>query len=249
MKCSVVIPTRNDSAYLHRCLRALSRQTHLPDEIIVVDNGSTDDIATVLSEFPDVTCFREDIPGVAYAVRSGYDAAQHPVILRCDADGIPTEEWVEHMAESMERHMSRKGGTQVVAVTGIARFGPRSPLLGRVAGALYSYAYRLVGGFALGHIALWGSNMAMSSAWWHSVRDRVHLSPEIHDDYDLSFRLGPRQKVVLDHRNVMLVSWRAAASTPRIMRQLRMAGTTMQTNWVEQKPWARMRARWTAPRG
>lgn len=249
MKCSVVIPTRNDSAYLHRCLRALSRQTRQPDEIIVVDNGSTDDIAAVLSEFPDVVCFREDIPGVAYAVRSGYDAAQHPAILRCDADSIPAAGWVERMVTALERHSSRGGRTQVVAVTGIARFGPRFATLGRISGALYSYTYRLVGGFALGHVALWGSNMAMTSAWWHSVRDRVHLSPDIHDDYDLSFQLGPDQKVLLDHRNVMLVSWRAAASTPRIVRQLRMAGMTMRTNWAEQKPWERMRSRWTVPRG
>lgn len=249
MKCSVVIPTRNDSAYLHRCLRALSRQTRQPDEIIVVDNGSTDDISAVLREFPDVICFQEDIPGVAYAVRFGYDAAQHPVILRCDADSIPSAGWVERMLTAMAQHLPRSGKPQVVAVTGIARFGPRHHTLGRISGALYSYTYRLVGGLALGHVALWGSNMAMTSAWWHSVRDRVHLSPEIHDDYDLSFQLGPSQKVILDHRNVMLVSWRAAASTPRIARQLRMAAVTMQSNWTEQKPWERMRARWTAPRG
>lgn len=249
MKCSVVIPTRNDSAYLNRCLRALSQQTRPPDEIIVVDNGSTDDLPAVLREFPDVVCFREDIPGVAYAVRSGYDAAQHPLILRCDADSIPATGWVDRMATAMEHHAPHHDGTHLVAVTGIARFGPRHDVLGRAVGALYSYSYRLVGGLALGHVALWGSNMAMTSAWWHSVRDRVHLSQDIHDDYDLSFQLGPHQKIVLDHRNVMLVSWRAAASMPRIVRQLRMAGTTMRTNWVEQKPWQRMRSRWTHPRG
>lgn len=248
MKCSVVIPTRNDSAYLHRCLRALDQQTRQPDEIIVVDNGSTDDIAAVLREFPDVTCFREDIPGVAYAVRSGYDAAQHPIILRCDADSIPSKGWVEHMVTALEWQLSRKGKVEVVAITGIARFGPQHSGLGRISGALYSYAYRLVGGLALGHVALWGSNMAMSATWWHSVRDHVHLSPDVHDDYDLSFQVGPHQKVVLDHRNVMLVSWRAAASPSRIERQLRMAAMTMQINWAEQKSWERMRARWTAPR-
>ena len=37
MTCSVVIPVRNDSSYLERCLRALREQTRTPDEIVVVD--------------------------------------------------------------------------------------------------------------------------------------------------------------------------------------------------------------------
>lgn len=249
MKCSVVIPTRNDSAYLRRCLTALIRQTRAPDEIIVVDNGSSDDIAAVLREFPEVICFREDVPGVAYAVRSGYDAAQHPVILRCDADSIPSPGWVEHMVSTVQRLNPRAETSGTVAVTGTARFGPRHPALGAATGALYSYAYRLVAGLALGHTALWGSNMAMTAAWWRSVRDQVHLSADIHDDYDLSFRLVPGQRILLDHRNVMLVSWRAAASPGRIARQLRMAASTMRKNWTRQKPWERMRSRWTVTRG
>lgn len=39
---SVVIPVKDDAAELRRCLRALARQTLPPDEIIVVDNASTD---------------------------------------------------------------------------------------------------------------------------------------------------------------------------------------------------------------
>ena len=42
MTCSVVIPVRNDAAYLERCLRALREQTRVPDEIVVVDNASSD---------------------------------------------------------------------------------------------------------------------------------------------------------------------------------------------------------------
>ena len=248
MKCSVVIPTRNDSAYLHRCLIALSRQTRPPEEIIVVDNGSSDDIATVLREFPSVTCLHQDIPGVAYAVRSGYDAAQHPLILRCDADSIPARRWIERMVGAMQRMNPGASDEGTVAITGVARFGPQNSALGTISGLLYSYTYRLVAGLALGHTALWGSNMAMTAAWWRSVRDQVHLSAEIHDDYDLSFRLGRGQRIFLDHRSVMVVSWRAATSPARIVRQLRMAASTMRINWTEQKPWERMRSHWTVTR-
>lgn len=249
MKCSVVIPTRNDSAYLHRCLSALRQQTRTPDQIIVVDNGSTDNITRVLREFPDLTYLREEAPGVAYAVRSGYDAARHPLILRCDADSIPPEYWVERMVTALQHLSTRTAGPDVVAVTGMARFGPNLSAAGRVLGFLYSHAYRLVAGLALGHAALWGSNMAMTAQWWNSVRDRVHLSPEIHDDFDLSFQLRPTERIHVDCRGVMTVSWRAASSWNRIVRQLRMATITMNANWAEEKPWERMVSRWRPSRG
>lgn len=252
MKCSVVIPVRNDSAYLGHCLRALARQTRVPDEIIVVDNGSSDNLPEVLRRHPRVRCVREDIPGVAYAVRTGYDAARSPVILRCDADSLPPAYWVARMMEAMEYFLTEPSslqGREVVAVSGDAFFGHRPSGAGRWLGMLYIRSYRLVGGSALGHPCLWGSNMAMSTRWWESVRNRVHLARNIHDDYDLSFRLAPHQRIWVDHRSVMPVAWRAASSPRRIVRQLRMASATLAANWREEWPWERLAARWLGARG
>jgi glycosyltransferase involved in cell wall biosynthesis len=44
---SVVIPCRNDAEMLAACLDALAGQTRAADEIVVVDNASTDDSAAV----------------------------------------------------------------------------------------------------------------------------------------------------------------------------------------------------------
>ena len=47
MRISVVVPVLNDSPMLAQCLAALALQTRPADEIVVVDNGSTDDTAAV----------------------------------------------------------------------------------------------------------------------------------------------------------------------------------------------------------
>ena len=42
MRISVVIPVYNEEKYIRRCLEALQSGKRMPDEIIVVDGGSTD---------------------------------------------------------------------------------------------------------------------------------------------------------------------------------------------------------------
>ena len=50
MTVSVVIPSYNGAHRIHRTLDALVDQTHLPEEVIVVIDGSTDDTADVIYE-------------------------------------------------------------------------------------------------------------------------------------------------------------------------------------------------------
>jgi glycosyltransferase involved in cell wall biosynthesis len=45
MKISVVIPAYNATIFLPRCLKSVFAQTLKPDEVIVVDDGSTDNTA------------------------------------------------------------------------------------------------------------------------------------------------------------------------------------------------------------
>ncbi len=61
MKTSVIIPAHNGARHLSRCLSALLAQAPAPDEVIVVDNGSSDQGAElVAAEFPQVRLIREE---------------------------------------------------------------------------------------------------------------------------------------------------------------------------------------------
>ena len=50
IKISVIIPTYNRSKLLNRSIRSVLNQTYQPNEIIVVDNGSTDDTREMVSK-------------------------------------------------------------------------------------------------------------------------------------------------------------------------------------------------------
>ena len=71
---SVVIPSRNDAAMLKTCLSLLSQQSRPADEIIVVDNSSSDDTADICRA-AGVRHIPVDLQGIPATAATGFDAA------------------------------------------------------------------------------------------------------------------------------------------------------------------------------
>ncbi|MFC6665214.1 glycosyltransferase family 2 protein [Deinococcus radiopugnans] len=93
---SVIIPARNEAAYLPLTLRALEAQRKAPAEVIVVDNGSTDSTVAVAQAWGArvLHCTR---PGVARARQWGLEAARSPWIATTDADSLPSPQWLQRL--------------------------------------------------------------------------------------------------------------------------------------------------------
>lgn len=94
---SVVVPAYNAAHTIVACLRALQQQTVAePYEIIVVDDGSTDETA-VLAQQQGVTVIKRPRGRPAAARNSGIRAANGTLVCCTDADCIPAADWLREL--------------------------------------------------------------------------------------------------------------------------------------------------------
>jgi glycosyltransferase involved in cell wall biosynthesis len=85
-RVAVVITTYNHARYLGEALRSVLAQTHAAAEVLVVDDGSTDDPAAVVSTFAGVKLLRQPNQGLSAARNAGLQAVHSDKVVFLDAD-------------------------------------------------------------------------------------------------------------------------------------------------------------------
>ncbi|MFC1606600.1 glycosyltransferase family 2 protein [Candidatus Latescibacterota bacterium] len=101
---SVVVASYNGLDMTRRCLDSLADQDYRPKEIIVVDNGSTEDIqGMVRNDFPDARLIRlESNLGFAGGYNCGIEAAQGRYIAIINNDAIASTGWLSALVAAVE---------------------------------------------------------------------------------------------------------------------------------------------------
>jgi glycosyltransferase involved in cell wall biosynthesis len=97
MKISVVIPAYNAARFLPRCLASVFAQTLKPEEVIVVDDGSTDDTAALAAALGARVISRPN-GGLSAARNTGIQNASCEWIALLDADDLWAPEKLERQA-------------------------------------------------------------------------------------------------------------------------------------------------------
>jgi GT2 family glycosyltransferase len=95
---SVVIPVYNAANELKLCLQALNRSDYSAFEILVVDDGSTDDSAVVAQQHGARVCFLHNRSGPAAARNLGVENAVGQIMLFIDSDVLVKEDTISRTA-------------------------------------------------------------------------------------------------------------------------------------------------------
>ena len=117
VRVSVVIPAYNAAPFLPRCLQSVFAQTLKPEEVIVVDDGSTDNTAALAAEL-GATVIRRPNGGISAARNTGIQQATSEWIALLDADDL----WAP---EKLERQVACIRPETVLVYTGIQIFDDR----------------------------------------------------------------------------------------------------------------------------
>lgn len=130
MMISAVIPAYNAEDTIARALRSVLDQTCPVDEIIVVDDGSTDGTGEIVQkQFPQVTYICQDNQGAAAARNRGIEAASGDWIAFLDADDEWLPEKTRRQKQVIEAHPAVSGvACLIIAVRNSREFWERSRL-------------------------------------------------------------------------------------------------------------------------
>ena len=103
---SIIIPVYNDAQRLRQCLTLLENQTYPKAyyEIIVVDNNSTEDLKSVVSEFSQAHYAFEATLGSYSARNQGLAIAKGDILGFTDSDCAPTVDWIEKGVAQIQKH-------------------------------------------------------------------------------------------------------------------------------------------------
>ena len=116
---SVVVTVYNGEEYVAEALTSILGQSHRPDEVIVVDDGSTDATAGELERFAgDIRVIAQANTGHAGALNRGYPEARSDYIAKCDADDIWEPDKLSRQVRALVDHPEVD-----VAFSGARNFG------------------------------------------------------------------------------------------------------------------------------
>ncbi len=239
---TIVIPAYNEEHHIKHCLDAIAEQSVIPDEVIVIDNNSTDATAELAKNYAFVKLLQEPQQGIAYARNRGFESATCDVIGRIDADTILPRDWVKNVMD-----FYHQPGNDKTAITGGCRF--YNLHTGGLTARFYTLLVYRYNRLLLGYYFPWGSNSAFPRQLWKDVKDDIHDRPDIHEDLDLGIhfaRKGFKTKY-LTHMRVGAAAKRVVTMRGELWSWLTMWPRTFRIHGIKTWPfvWPLVIGVWT----
>ena len=103
LRISVIVCAHNEARFLSACLHSVHAQSRVPDEVLVINNASTDETPLVASQIPRVVVVDEPRKGLVVAREAGRRRAAGDILIYLDADCRAPLAWVERIERRFER--------------------------------------------------------------------------------------------------------------------------------------------------
>jgi glycosyltransferase involved in cell wall biosynthesis len=95
---TIVVPAYNAARTIKACVEACLNQDYAAVEVVVADDGSTDDTARIVRSYPVHYLWQENA-GPASARNRGWRAATGEIVCFADSDCVPASDWVSRLVE------------------------------------------------------------------------------------------------------------------------------------------------------
>ena len=116
MTISVIVCAHNEARHLPACLHSVLAQSRIPDELLVINNASTDETPFVASQIPHVRVVDEPRKGLVVARETGRRHASGDLLIYLDADCRAPVTWLERIERRFDRD------TALIALSGPYRY-------------------------------------------------------------------------------------------------------------------------------
>ena len=199
-RVSIIVCTRDGALTLPECLASLTRLDYPDFETIVVDDGSTQDIAALCAPHPHIQYIRQEPQGLSVARNTGAAAASGEILAYTDDDCVVEPSWLIHLTRCFDRpEIAAAGGPNIPPA-------PVNRSQACVIAAPGGPAHVLLTDTTAEHIP--GCNMAIrrsAFAELEGFRPKYHAAG---DDVDFCWRLLEKGHVIGFHAAAMVWHYR-----------------------------------------
>ena len=189
-RVSVIIPTYNFGRFIGAAIESARAQTLTPDEIIVIDDGSTDDTEDVVRGFDGVEYIRQENAGVCAARNRGVEASAGELVAFLDADDVWEPTKVEKQVAIFNKDPQ----------VGLVHCGMRE--FAHETGETIAMHLNGADGWMADNLLLWDGPVIVGPGGTIMVRRDVYdemggfdTRQKVGEDWDLCYRIARKYKV------------------------------------------------------
>ena len=181
-KASVVVCSYNGGRTLDGCLKSLQKVDYPDYEVILVNDGSTDDVPEIAARYePWLRVFHQENQGLSVARNVGMDLVEGEIVVYTDDDCFVDEDWLYYLVSRLlETKASGVGGPNLLPETD-------GPVAACVSASPGTPAHILIDDVVAEHVP--GCNMAFWADRLRHIRGFDPVYRAAGDDVDLCWRL------------------------------------------------------------